>query len=1101
MIDLRQWLDSIECGRYADAFEANDITSDLLAELTDADLRELGMTIGDRKRFARAVAALHPPEPAPAPEPAPPPGPATAIPVQAVAHAHAERRRLTVMFVDLVGSTVLSSRLDPEVWSDVLRDYQDIVAGLVTRLGGHVAQYLGDGALCYFGWPQAHESSAERAVDAGLEIIAAINRRAPLAEPLSCRIGIATGLVVVGELIGSAESGDRTAIGETPNFAARLQAFAKANHIVVSDSTRRLLGNAFILESLGTHEIKGIAKPQTVYAVLRRNPAHDRFSGREGHATGVMVGRRTELALLQDRWALARGGEGQTVLLLGEAGIGKSRISRALCEDIEKERHQLVTLQCSPYHRDIALWPVISYFNAASGIRPDDDLDQRLDKLEALLRHDGVSALSTALIADLMGLDGEARYGAIDLPPSARRAATFRALIDHVVSLARQGPLLVLLEDAHWADPTTEEFACAIVDCQQNQPVLQLITARPENPPGLPHQSYVSSVSLNRLGRGGVQEIVRRLGGGNLPSETIEAIIERTDGVPLFIEELTKAMIESGEMTVPASLHDTLMARLDRLPEVKEIAQIASVFGREFETAPLAEVARLSRERIAEALDQLRKVELVFSRLGGDERHLFKHALVRDAAYESLLNRRRQEIHGRIFEVLRESPTAAPGVLAQHAAEAGLAREAVEYGRQAAEQALRRPAYAEALAHLDAALAAIDGEPEDAFTLRERKRLLLLLGQACIAHAGYAAQKTTGTYAEIERIARRTGDNELLIDGLYGRWAGHYVPGRLEQALDIAITICTESDKGKDGLARALGRRLRGTVLTMMGRVAEAESALDEAETWYDPGVHGRLASRFGQDVGVAARCYRIGCLTLEGRFDTAVAEAERAIADIERVSHAHTAGYGLGHLSCFLSAAEIVPLGTQVTQSCIELSERDGMPLWAALGRASRGMAHLHEGHSDEALPELRAALEMLRRLDFAVFLPMLLPPYALALARAGEFEAAMAEFTDARAMMEANSAHFFWPELARVEGEMHALRADADAAFRCFSEARDRARRLGHLASEFRAAESLADLLSRAGRNDEAREILHSVLDAFVEGRSMPMFRRITRKIEEYA
>jgi class 3 adenylate cyclase/tetratricopeptide (TPR) repeat protein len=1085
---LSAWLAAIGCGGHASAFAENNITFDLLADLTDADLRELGMNIGDRKRFMRALADLEreqSTEPSPGKTDESPPS---------QSRAHAERRRLTVMFVDLVGSTVLSSRLDPEAWSEVLRDYQNIVAGLVTRLGGHVAQYLGDGVLCYFGWPQALEASAERAVEAGLEVIGSIGQKQALGQLLSCRVGIATGLVVVGELVGPSESTDRTAIGETPNLAARLQAFAKANQIVISESTRALLGNAFIFEHLGEQSFKGIEGAQPIYAVVRSNPEHNRFAGRDGRQIGAMIGRGNELALLLDRWSLANGREGQTVTLVGEAGIGKSRICRALLDEIGKAPHRRITYQCSPYHRDTALWPVISQLKAATGIKADDSPDRRLDKLERLLG-DAASPEPSAigLIADLIGLDGSARYGELNLSPSARRAATFAALLNYLLALSERDPLLLFVEDAHWADPTTAELIGAIVDHQEHHRIMLLITVRPENTLALPSHSYVSSVTLNRLGRKGVEEIVQRLGGGVLPSKTIEAIIERTDGVPLFVEELTKAMIEGGETTVPASLHDTLMARLDRLPEVKEVAQIASVFGREFETDPLAEVARLSRQGVMDALDKLRKVELVFSRLGGDERHLFKHALVRDAAYESLLIRRRQEIHGRIFEVLKDTDSAAPGVLAQHAAEAGRVQEAVEYGRLAAEQALRRPAYAEAIAHLDAALALLAGREEDPFALRERKRLLLLSGQARIAHFGYAAETTVTTYAEIERIARQSGDRELLIDGLYGRWAGHFVPGRLPLALEVAEAICAAGAEGEDSLPRALGARLRGTVLTMMGRVAEAAEALDEAEACYDPERHAAFASRFGQDVGVAAKCYRIGGLSLEGRFNQAEDVARAALEDINRVNHPHTAGYGLGHLACFLSAAEIMPLGGEVAEECIRVSELHRLPLWAALGRASLGMTHLHAGRSAEASEELEGGLAKLRELDFTVFLPILLPAAAIAAAQTGDKARAEAHIAEAKALASGNDALFFEPEIFRAEGEVLAQQGHSEQAAARFQSALDRARSLGHRGSEFKAAESSANLLIRTGRAKEGMQVLKALMSQFDEGRSLPMFRRI--------
>ncbi|MFQ5564845.1 MAG: AAA family ATPase [Paracoccaceae bacterium] len=1093
MTDLEAWLRSIGCGSYIEAFRENDVTADLLGELSGDDLKELGLNLGDRKRFLRAVAEL---KAAGAQDPAAP----DQSP-ESLHHAHAERRRLTVMFVDLIGSTALSSRLDPEEWSEVIREYQDAVAGVVTRFEGHIAQYLGDGVLCYFGWPRAFEDAAERAVGAGLAIKEAVAKVTACDEPLACRIGIATGLVVVGDMLGGTGHED-TAIGDTPNFAARLQEFAKSGQVVISESTKRLLGSAFAIEPLGAKSFKGLPGQHKVYAVVGGDPAHDRFAARAGSSIGAMVGRDQELALLMDRWSLSKAGEGQAVMLAGEAGIGKSRICRALFDTLRRDGYIRVRYQCSPYYRDTALWPTIHQLTAASGIDQADTNNEKLDRLEALLSLAGdVDKKTFAIFGDLLGLDTVKRYGPLDLSPQARREATFTALVDQIVGLAMQKPALVQIEDAHWCDPTTLELISRLIDRIERERIMLLITSRPENQPELPALPHFTSLTLNRLGRSGVEEIVARLGGGKLPPSAVTAIIERTDGVPLFVEELTKALVESGEISVPASLHDTLMARLDRLPEVKEVAQIASVIGREFDSDPLGQVAALSQQKIVSALENLRRVELVFPRGGSTGRYIFKHALVRDAAYESLLNRRRQEIHGRIFDVLRESEQTMPGVLANHAAEAGRLKQAVTYGRIAAEEALRRPAYAEAITHLEAALGVLALQEPSEAVQRERIRLLLLAGQARIAHYGYAAETTVATYAEIEDIARQVGDKELLIEGLYGRWAGHYVPGRNPIALEVADTIREVSTEVEDELARALGNRIRGTVLTMMGRVDEATTALTAVDDHYDPERHVRLASRFGQDVGIARDCYMTGVLTLRGQFDSAAKLARKILRDIDKVNHSNTTGYALGHLACFLCAAEIAPLGIEIAERCIEVSERNRMPLWAALGHASISMARVHEGHDAEAIPEFSEALDMLSELKFHVFRTILLPAHALALARTGNFSAAAADLAEARGLMEEHEARFPEPEISRVEGQLAILQRNNVKAKACFEHAIGRAQNLGHLSWELRAAEDLAAMLRWEEAHDQARDLITSVHARFTEGHDFPQLQRVARSIEEMA
>lgn len=1093
MVVLEEWLQSCGCGSYIEAFRDSGVTADLLGELSSEDLKELGLSLGDRKRFMRAAAQL-PGEPTQG----------TGVQGQspeAVDQTHAERRRLTVMFVDLIGSTALSSRLDPEEMSEVIHSYQDAVAGVVTRFEGHIAQYLGDGVLCYFGWPRALEDAAERAVGAGLAIKDAVAKVTACSEPLTCRVGIATGLVVVGEMTVGGISHENTAIGDTPNFAARLQGYAKAGQVVISESTKQLLGAAFTIEPLGARSFKGLPGQHKVYAVLGGDPAHDRFLARAGQSVGTMIGRDHELAMLMDRWSLSKDGEGQGIILTGEAGIGKSRICRALSDKLSRDDYFRVRYQCSPYYRDTAFWPAIHQLIEASGIAQVETNDEKLDRLEELLLQAGqIDNTSFAIFGELLGLDTVKRYGPVNLSPSAKRAATFTALVDQVVGLSSQKPVLVLVEDAHWCDPTTVELINLLIDRIATERIMLLITCRHEKKPEFPSFSHFTTLALNRLGRSGVEEIVAHLGGDKLPQSTISAIIERTDGVPLFVEELTKALIESGNMSVPASLHDTLMARLDRLPEVKNIAQIASVVGREFDSDPLAQVAVLSQQKVATALENLRRVELVFPR-GSTGHYIFKHALVRDAAYESILNRRRQEIHGRIFDVLLENEQTMPGVLANHAAEAGRLKEAVKYGRLAAEEALRRPAYAEAITHLESALGVLAMQEPSEEVQRERIQLLLLTGQARIAHYGYAAQSTVDTYAEIEQIAREIGDKELLIEGLYGRWAGHYVPGRNPVALEVADKIHEASEKVEDQLARALGHRLRGTVLTMMGRVDDATTALSAVNEHYNPELHASFASRFGQDVGIARDCYMTGVLTLSGRFDSAAEMAQKILRDLDEVNHAHTTGYALGHLACFLCAAEIEPLGIEIAGKCIEIGERDRMPLWAALGHASISMAKVNEGHDAEAIPEFSNALDMLSELDFGVFRTILLPAHALALARTGNFTAAAAHLAEARGLMEENDARFSEPELSRVEGQLAVLQRNNIKAKSCFEHAIGRAQNLGHLSWELRATEDLAAMLRWEEDFDQAREILETTHAKFHEGHGFPLLQRVALAIKENA
>lgn len=1101
MVDIHEFLTSIGCEALADVFEENGISADLLPELSESDLKELGLNIGDRIRFRKAIEKMLPGEPVV--EPPRSTAATTGLPTSPAPEdnhvaAPQERRRLTVMFVDLVGSTNMSAQLDPEDWTDALRDYQDTASGHVTRFGGHVAQYLGDGLLCFFGWPQAMEDAAERAVEAALKIIEDVPKKKILGEPMACRIGIATGLVVVGELIGRNYSTDNTAIGETLNFAARLQSFADTDQIVISDSTRQLLGNAFHLENLGEHSLKGIPQKQKIFAIVSGNHEYDRFAARHDQSYGSLVGRENELALLTDRWTLTREGEGQVVILVGEAGIGKSRITRALFEALSEEEYLFAAFHSSPYHQDTAFWPVTSRLIAATGIQKEDSNEEQLSKVKKLLGDADISDnVAVGIVADLLGVDCTGTDAELSISPSAKRAATFSTLVDYIVALSKQRPLIMLLEDAHWTDPTTLELIDSVVDKLEGERIMLMITCRPEQEISLQNRSYSTTVRLNRLGRRGVEQIVSRLGGDKFSQETIDLIVQRTDGVPLFVEELSKVMVESGDLSVPVSLHDTLMARLDQLPEVKEVAQIASAFGREFEAGPLALVSELATETINDSLESLVKIELVFSRSGGDGAHIFKHALVRDAAYESLLNRRRQEIHGQIFNVLKEKEDTTPGVLAHHAAQAKMLSEAVRYGRMAAEQALSRPAYAEAIAHLDKTLALLDQQEASDGVLEQRKQLLLLSGQARIAHLGYAAESTIKTYAEVEKIAADTDDAVMLVDGLYGRWTGQYVPGRIQTALEIADTICEISGQTDDDLAVALGLRLRGTVLTMMGQVEPALEALSQVDDHYDQLRHKQLASRFGQDVSIAGKCYRIGVLTLNGHLDAAAALAETVLDDLEVVQHPHTSGYALGHLACFLCAAKISPLGEKIAKKCIEISELEETPLWAALGRASLAVSMVHKNQAKEALPELGGALETLKTLKFSVFRIVLLSVYARALAFNGDLTAANNKLAEAKELIEENDARFSEADVLCTDGHIHLLQNETEQAQFCFEKAVEKAQQRGHVTAELNAASLLFDLLQETDQSGEGRRTLQAAYDKFEEGHSWPDLQDAAKKL----
>jgi class 3 adenylate cyclase len=627
-VDIASWLGRLGLERYEEAFRDNAIDAEVLPELTDADLEKLGVVLGHRKRLLRAIAALRAGATAPASLPG---APVEAAP-RARRAAEAERRQLTVLFCDLVGSTELSARLDPEAMREVLRTYQNAVAAEATRFEGHIAKYMGDGVLAYFGYPVAHEDDAERAVRAGLAITGTVGDLSADGRKLSTRIGIATGRVVVGDLIGEGAAQEEAVVGETPNLAARLQALAAPGHVVISQATRRLVGALFELSDLGPQRLKGFAEPLAAFRVEGEGRAEGRFEALRGQRLTPLVGREQELAILLERWTWAKDGDGQVVLLAGEPGIGKSRLLRALRQELSDQPHLALSHFCSPYGINSALHPIIAQLERAAGFAAGDEPEDKLAKLEVLLGQ-GSDQRDEALplIGQLLGLPTRERYSPLNLSPQRQKQRTLEILLEQLSGLARARPVLELYEDLHWVDPSTLELLDLLVERVRSLPVLAVLTYRPEFSPPWSGHAHVTSLALNRLGRRQGAAMVERVAGGKaLPAEVLEQIVARTDGVPLFVEELTKTVLESGLLTdagdhyelagplpplaIPATLHDSLLARLDRLAPVKEVAQIDAVIGREFAYALLAAVADRPEAELQAALDQLVSSDLVFRR-------------------------------------------------------------------------------------------------------------------------------------------------------------------------------------------------------------------------------------------------------------------------------------------------------------------------------------------------------------------------------------------------------------------------------------------------------------------------------------------------------
>jgi class 3 adenylate cyclase len=789
-VDIGQWLRGLGLQSYEQAFRDNGIDFDVLSRLTADDLKEIGvLAVGHRRKILDAIRELV--------------ARASADESDTEMPHHAERRQLTVMFCDLVGSTALSARLDPEDLQEILRAYRSQVKDVVHGYGGYIAKYMGDGALVYFGYPQAHEDDAERAVRAGLALVKSIGQLFTAGgEPLNVRIGIATGLVVVGDLIGSGESQERGIAGETPNLAARLQERAEAGAVILSDGTRRLLGDLFELTKLTPCTLKGFTEPVQGWRALGEGHAESRFEALHGTRLTPLVGRGEELELVLSRGRQAKEGGGQVALISGEPGIGKSRLVLALRERLHNESKSTVSYACSPHHVHSALFPFIAQLERSVGFSSTHSWKACLNQLESLLRETVAEPgdAVVALFAELLGISTGTQEAIATMSPLQKKGLLFRTFLAQLEALAERGAVLIVLEDAHWLDPTSRELFDQIVDRLQRLPVLLVVTFRPDlSPPwiGFPH---VTLLTLNRLAKAQARSLVERITGGKaLPSEVLEQILARTEGVPLFTEELTKTVLESGllgdagdryvlagplpPLAIPVTLHDSLMARLDRLAPVKEFAQIGACIGREFDHELLAAVVSLPEAELQAALDRLVAAELVFRRgVAPATTYVFKHAMVRDAAYESLLRKRRQDLHARIASAIEirfpQLIEAQPELVARHFGEAGLTEKAIGYWLRAGRLAAARSANVEAIAHLRVGLASVGDLPPNVSRSQWELSLQLALGGPLLATKGFASSEAEAAYQRAQDLSRELHHETDLFTALRGLGYVNHVRGK-----------------------------------------------------------------------------------------------------------------------------------------------------------------------------------------------------------------------------------------------------------------------------------------------------------------------------------
>jgi class 3 adenylate cyclase/predicted ATPase len=1105
--DVATWLKELGLERYEPAFRDNEITSAVLPKLTDADLKELGLPLGPRKLLLEAIASL--PESLPA-EPAP---------ISTTVSREAERRQLTVLFVDLVGSTALAARLDPEDMGRVIRAYHETCAQVVERWDGHVAKYMGDGVLGYFGWPQAHEDEAERAVRAGLELVEAVGALDSPAsaagdgrekrQPLAARVGVATGLVMVGELTGEGAAKEQMVVGETPNLAARLQALAAPGSIVISQSTRRLVGGLFQLADLGPRRLKGFAEPLAAWRVEGEGHAEGRFEALHGEHLTPLVGREHELGILLERWAWAKDGEGQIMLLSGEPGIGKSRLIRSLIERLAGESHTRLRYYCSPHHTNSALHPVIEQLERASGLLVEDSAETRLDKLEAMLSEATENLVEAVpLIGALLSVAAESRYPPLRLTPEAQKLKTLEALLEQLAGLTERRPVLMVLEDAQWIDPTTSELFRMTIDRIQRLPVLLLITFRPEFAPPWTGHAHLTSLTLSRLGqRQGAQMVERLTGGKPLPGEVLHQILLKTDGVPLFLEELTKTVLESGMLrdagdryelagslsilAIPATLHDSLVARLDRLAPVKEVAQIGAVIGREFSYKLLAAVAPIPANRLGDALEQLVNSELVFCHgTPPGATYSFKHALVQDAAYQSLLKSKRQQLHARIAQVLEQSPDAeaAPEVLAQHLTDAGLAERAIPYWRRAGELAASRSANVEAIAHLSKGLELIGTLPDAPERLAEELALLLAVGGPLIATEGYAVAEVERTYSRAWALCDQLGRSAELFPVLRGLWNCYFVRGDFRRANELAEQLAGLAEEQEEPLRRALARRALGATKFVLGRFADATAALNEGiaiddamEAGDDHRAHLLL---YTERPGVVCRLYSAWVLWFIGFPDRALERVDSGLALGQRLAHANSLAFAQNFAAVLHSFRREFDAALSRAEATIDLAGKHPLPQWLAEAIICRGFALVGLGQQIEGIAQLRTGLAAWNGTGCRLFDTQWLGFIAEAHVAAGQLQDALAALDRAGETAAATGERHYQAELYRLRGVVLAKTGKNAEAAAWLQQAIDTAQGQEAKSLELRAATSLARLCRDQGNRAQARDLLTPIYGWFTEG-----------------
>jgi predicted ATPase/class 3 adenylate cyclase len=1020
--------------------------------------------------------------------------------------APSERRHLTVLFCDIAQSTALAKSLDPEDLSQLMRTYYDRCGEAIQYFDGVIASYVGDGIMALFGYPRAHEDDAERAVHAALKILEVCKTVYPKGHPpIRVRIGIASGLVVVGEDKLHALTREKAIVGETPNLAAHLQGVAAPNSVLISEATRKLVGDIFELEKMELHNLKG--RPEIAWHIIRLKARTSRFEA-HGRILRNFVGRDQEVAWLAGRWQQANQGENHVVLLAGEAGIGKSRIVENFRQMISGSTQLTLRYQCSPYHTDSSLYPIITELEHTANVASNDASSVRLEKIEGLLKEEGLNLHETLpVLAALLSIAPGDQYPPPDADPQRRKERTLSALVDRITNLAAKNSVLMIVEDAHWADPTTLEFLSRLILRFDQLRILLIMTYRPEFSAPWKGHAHVSELFLNRLGRRHCRAMVKAIANRkSLPAAVTEQIIAKTDGVPLFVEELTKTLLESGllreesdawvltgplqEFAIPATLHDSLLARLERLPSVKEVAQLGAAIGREFSYNLLAAVSPMSESDLKWALDRLASAELIFVHgTPPAASYIFKHALVQDTAYETMLKSKRQQLHGRIAKALEDGfPEVAdtqPEILAHHYTEAALAEIAVTWWRRAGDLAIRRSADTEAVRHFSRAIELLQREPESRERDESELAMRIKLSGPLIATRGYVTPELAENYANAWQLCSRLKDEKSIFPVMYGQWVIPYVRGDMSAALVNSERFLHQAERQNDTGLLMMGHRIYGSSLVWRGDALQGSEHLRQALSLYNATEHDKLAYVFSQHPRTAALAHL--CLGLQhlGFIDQAMDAGWQAISDAKRIGHFNSIAYSLCFVSLLIMLRRDVSTLRTTAGELMQLAKQYRASYWALWAKPMLGWIAAQEGNIETGIRQMHESAEALQKQNANLWVPQTLLLEAEILGNAKQYQHAHKLLDAAQALIEPLDQRFYEAELHRVRGAvLTAEKPNSPDGIKSLDCAINVAQRQNSRFLELRACVSKGRGWRDRGLRDDAREIVRPIYRWFTEG-----------------